>query len=308
MLNFLYKDQEQEQPIKEKEEEIIEKNKNDKFEKKDYQNQNPDSNMENNKNKNFNSSNFSFNHLEKNHTQNIKSNTHTNLFNISNNQNMKRDIISELNKTKTLNESILNLSYYNNVQDGIFGFTLLLKEYVKLDSKIEIYKEKIAISEDLELNDIFKFFDVNYKGYFLFDDFKEGINNLEIYADSLTLKSLFKYIDRDNDNSISYNEFCDFICPRNSELSAAFRNKAIDNNKDISENSRTLVVDFFRILIDNEQRLESIKNMFVKKPSYNISELFQILRGKIKCFIVKKDVKTNLIKIFLIFNIFPEKF
>ena len=192
-----------------------------------------------------------------------------------------------------MNESVINLSFYNNIQDGVSSFILLLKEFVKLDNKTEKIKEKIAISDDLELNDIFKFFDTNYKGYFLFDNFKNGIENLEINADFNTIKSLFKYLDRDNDNSISYNEFCEIICPRNSDLSSKLRNKILNKDMEISEISKNYIIDLFRILLDNEQRIESIKTLLVKKPSYNISEFFQVLKGKIKCFIVKKDVRIK---------------
>jgi len=228
-------------------------------------------------------SNFSFN---RNDLYN-KSRLNNSGLNLLNKQN---PILENIHKQKSLNESIFNLSYYNGIQDGFTGFTLLIKEFVRLDRKLEFYKEKIASAEDLELNDIFKFFDTNYKGYYLFEDFKNGVNNMEINADFYVLKSLFRFLDRDNDNSISYNEFCDFICPRNLDLSARLRNKVLNNEKEISENSKNLIVDFFRLLIDHEERLESIKTLFIKKPLFNISEIYQILRGKIKCFVVKKDV------------------
>jgi len=187
--------------------------------------------MDINRNIYSNSSNFSFNHREKIQTKKLLSNIDPNSDYLENRKNHNQSTIGNLDKTRSLNKSMINLSFYNNIQDSYFSFILLLKEFVKLDTKIDNYKEKIAISEDLELNDIFKFFDVNYKGYFLFEDFKQGINNLEINPDMYTLKSLFKYIDRDNDNFVTYNEFCDFISPRNSLLSAEFRNKELDNNK-----------------------------------------------------------------------------
>ena len=198
--------------------------------------------------------------------------------------------MNNLNKSREINESIINLSYYKNIQDGISAFILLLKEIIKLDSKLETYKERIANKEDIDLNNIFRYFDKNYKGYFILEEFKNGIFDLEINSDYIIVNSVFKLIDKNNDNSISYNEFCEFFCPRNYELSAKFRNRMPNNEKEIAEDSKSLIINFFRVLIDNELRLESIKCLLIKKPSFNISELFQILRGKIKCFIVKKDV------------------
>jgi len=195
-----------------------------------------------------------------------------------------------LNKTRENDESIINLSFFSSIQDGVSAFILLIKETIKLDCKLETYKERIAHSEDIELNDIFRYFDKNYKGYFLLDEFKKGIYDLEIYADSNNINCVFKLIDKNNDNNISFNEFCEFVSPRNNELSAKLRNRINKNENEFTEASKSLIINLFRLLIDNEFRLESIKNLLIKKPSFNISELFKVLKGKIKCFIVKKDV------------------
>lgn len=214
--------------------------------------------------------------------------------------NFKKSFLNNLNKTREQNESMINFSFFNNIQDGMSAFVLLIKEMIKLDSKLETYKERMANSEDIELNDIFKYFDKNYKGYFLLEEFKKGNHDLEINADSTTINSVFKLIDRNDDNSISYNEFCEFLSPRNNELSAKFKNRMPDNENEITEASKSLIINFFRVLIDNEFRLASIKSLLIKKPSFIISELFQVLRGKIKCFIVKKDVIEFCNKFFLI--------
>ncbi len=198
--------------------------------------------------------------------------------------------MSNLNKTRENDESIINLSFFSSIQDGVSAFILLIKETIKLDCKLETYKERIAHSEDIELNDIFRYFDKNYKGYFLLDEFKKGIYDLEIYADSNNINCVFKLIDKNNDNNISFNEFCEFVSPRNNELSAKLRNRINKNENEFTEASKSLIINLFRLLIDNEFRLESIKNLLIKKPSFNISELFKVLKGKIKCFIVKKDV------------------
>lgn len=72
----------------------------------------------------------------------------------------------------------------------------------------------MAFCEDLEISEIFKLFDCNYKGYFLFEEFKLALQNIDIIVDRETAGNLFKYIDRDGDGSISLNEFVEFILPK----------------------------------------------------------------------------------------------
>lgn len=288
---FLFEDKYEDLPVdNNKEQQFEDKIKLEKFNKNSPDAMNPRNNII------PNSNNFSFN-------KEILNNNHINL-----EEKYKKSFYSNLNKSKEMNESVIDLSFYNKIQDGVSGFILLIKEIIKLDSKLESYKQKIAVSEDIELNDIFKYFDKNYKGYFIFEEFKKGIFELEINADSNTLNCVFKLFDKNNDNAISYNEFCEFISPRNNELSAKLRNRVPDNDKEVSEASKSLIINFFRILIDNENKIESIKSLFVKKPSFNISELFQVLRGKIKCFIIKKDVIYFLVYFFFSLYLFSFKY
>lgn len=194
------------------------------------------------------------------------------------------------NNTKINSSVAFDLSIYNNVQEGISFFILLLKEIMKMESKMQTLKEKISEKQDLEIKEIFRYFDRDCKGYFLLDEFKLGLENLEINLCYAEAKLLFKYIDRNNDDSISLNEFVDLIYPQNIMLSTNFLNRKPEKNKEISKQSKNLIIDFFRFLLENENRIQNIKILLTKKPGFNFFEIFEVLKGKIKGFIIKEDV------------------
>lgn len=238
--------------------------------------------IENNKyNKNIND-------IEQNFSENKQTNSHYGLSSFANNN---------MNK-----ESFLDLSFYNSIGDGVSLYANFLKEFIKIDQKLERLKEKLAFCEDLEISEIFKLFDCNYKGYFIFEELKLGLQNIDIIVDLETIKNLFKFIDRDADNCITFNEFCEFICPKNHQLNSLFRNRNLENKNIVSIRSTNLLVDFFRLAIDNEMKIQSLKNLAVKKPIFNISHLFNMIKGKIRCFIIREDVRINYIY-FLIFSL-----
>ena len=116
---------------------------------------------------------------------------------------------------------------------------------------------------------------------------------MEINADPDDLKILFKNLDRNKDNCLNFSEFSEIFIPKNIEFSEILK-KRISKDLEIQDESRNLVVDLFRILIDNETRLEKIKCILIKKQGFNISEIYESLKGKIKCFVIKQDVNKKI--------------
>jgi Ca2+-binding EF-hand superfamily protein len=223
----------------------------------------------------------------------------------NNNSNINNYITNNLNENKNEN-SVLKLSFFNSINDGVSLYASLIKEFIKMDQKLEKFKEKLAFCEDLEIQEIFKIFDLNKKGYFIYEEFKLGLSNINIIIDKETSGNLFKYIDRDSDGSISFNEFLEFITPKNPQLNNLFRNRnlVLENKNCLSLISINLVVDFFRLLIDNEMKIQSMKNLLLKKSIFNITDLFEMIKGKIRCFIIKKDVWCYFFKFLYFFYIF----
>ena len=82
---------------------------------------------------------------------------------------------------------------------------------------------------------MFRYFDINSRGYLYEDEFKRGLEGLGIQVPS-DLKLVYQRYDKDGDGTIKFSEFTHMLLPLNEEIKERIMSKKPKNlEKRISE-------------------------------------------------------------------------
>ena len=81
------------------------------------------------------------------------------------------------------------------------------------ETDIEEIKKELAKREDFNCGDTFLIFDKDNKGYITKEDFKKGLNLLNINIDDYLINVIFKRFDLTKKNELNYADFFDMLVP-----------------------------------------------------------------------------------------------
>ena len=163
--------------------------------------------------------------------------------------------------------------------------------YLNDDIKHLIYKP------DFDIIVLFKLFDRDNKGYIFFEDLKAGFNELGLSPTTEEQVLFFKKLDLDNDNRISYNEFCEaFTIKTNTGSLTPLQIYSNPTSLYFSVETRNIIKSVLSKFISNEVIIESIKRNLFSQYYLNTKETFDICDLKGLGFITK-DVFRELLGI-----------
>lgn len=78
-------------------------------------------------------------------------------------------------------------------------FAQALREQVELDKELEGVRNKLALQDDFNLFDAFRFFDLTEKGYVTRYELKDGLNDFDVFPSSNDLYLVMKKYNKDQD-------------------------------------------------------------------------------------------------------------
>ncbi|KRX08920.1 hypothetical protein PPERSA_09024 [Pseudocohnilembus persalinus] len=161
-----------------------------------------------------------------------------------------------------------------------------LKLFISLDKEVENYKENLVCRQDFNLVDAFRLFDVDGKGICSPQDFMHVFNEIGIFPSKYELYLMLKKYDLNQDGKISYNEFRDMLRPVKREYEAMGSERA-PREKDLyfdigdlwSLETRQNFGILFKIMIQNEAALESLRQRLNKRKNFNLKKIFSYIDG-----------------------------
>ena len=112
-----------------------------------------------------------------------------------------------LNKNENLNMNF-NL---NEIEKNQFNDFLIL--LMAAETEIEEIKKELAKQEDFNCGDAFLIFDKDNKGYITKEDFKSGLNLLNINIDDYLINIVFKRFDLTKKSELNFADFFDMLIP-----------------------------------------------------------------------------------------------
>ena len=176
--------------------------------------------------------------------------------------------IEELNLKKdnniNNNNLIINMNNQNDVSDFVFDnkFNDFITELMSIEEKIENAKIDLALRHDFNIENIFRFFDFDNKGYITINDFERGFNKLSLYPNPLEIKVVFNKYDSNMKNQINFGDLFDMFTPFERDYRIMVENrKPIENEFMLS--TKIYLVNLIKEIISNENKLNYLKRQFI---------------------------------------------
>ena len=176
--------------------------------------------------------------------------------------------IEELNlkKDNSINNNnlIINMNNQNDVSDFVFDnkFNDFITELMSIEEKIENAKIDLALRHDFNIENIFRFFDFDNKGYITINDFERGFNKLSLYPNPLEIKVVFNKYDSNMKNQINFGDLFDMFTPFERDYRIMVENrKPIENEFMLS--TKIYLVNLIKEIISNENKLNYLKRQFI---------------------------------------------
>ena len=179
----------------------------------------------------------------------------------------------EKNNLENINPNIIN-EENKNVKSEIKESSIEIKElndYIKFllkgENKIENMKIKLCDIFDFSVEDAFRIFEKNGRGYLDKDDIKYGLSVLNIYPSGYNLELFFKRYDLQKKGFISYEDFYDMIVPFEKEYRINMQKRLPKSNcpqSYLGKEINNMLNSLFKFLIDFENKAN------IEKKSLNI--------------------------------------
>ena len=181
----------------------------------------------------------------------------------------------ELNKENKNPNIIINEDINNKIINSTSKENSIeikeLNDYIKFllkgENKIENIKIYLSQISDFSVEDAFRIFEKNGRGYLDKDDIKYGLNALNIYPSEYNLDLFIKRYDLQKKGFISYEDFYDMVVPFEKEYRVNMGKRLPKSNcpqSDLGKEINNMLNSLFKFLIDFENKAN------IEKKSLNV--------------------------------------
>jgi Ca2+-binding EF-hand superfamily protein len=175
-----------------------------------------------------------------------------------------------------------------------------LTEQVDHDKELEQAKNKLALQEDFNLFDAFRCFDLTEKGYITRLEFKQGMNDIDIFPSTNEMYLIMKKHNKDDDGLLKYAEFCELLKPKDLSYARILtdRRPTYVEREDLGDIFSSYTVELLRKvlnrIIENEFHSEKIRQRLNRRPLFDKYEAFEALDKNANGSISKFEFKELL--------------
>ena len=143
-----------------------------------------------------------------------------------------------------------------------------MQQLMQCESKIERMKIDISIRNDFNVEDAFRIFEHNGRGFITEDDLKYGLNALDIYPTAGETHLLLKRFDLQKEGVLNYADFFDMVTPFDKSYRGVVEHRSPNSCCSCRcidmflLTTRLLLKQLFMVLIDYESKFNYIKKEF----------------------------------------------
>jgi Ca2+-binding EF-hand superfamily protein len=178
----------------------------------------------------------------------------------------------------------------------------LLINYMKIvlehEIKAEGFRKKLCNRDDLVVRHFVYLFPVS-KGYITVKQFQQTCEHLKIYVTDQEAESIFIKYDADGDLLLSNDELASIVLSKNEDIAAKIQNRV--NDDILSEPAKKQIVEFIRLLLDNEKQIYKAKRAF-RRDDIGMDEYFNAICSNMRDYLTIEDVFIDIILDFLLFK------
>ena len=203
--------------------------------------------------------------------------------------NNKTYIISSTTVSNPLSgEQKFNIIPKNNINEKKELLFKLFVDIVEKESNIEKIKASLSSCQDATPKSIFELFNKNNKytinGTDILETLKSLSSNDTFNQDDL--KYIFKKYNRTTSNGFTFDEFCKIIFPKNFD----FNNNKNNEEINLEENTKNIIVELFKEIIEGEKSIENNKILLDKEANNIYFDLFEEIKKREKNGIQGDDI------------------
>ena len=203
--------------------------------------------------------------------------------------NNKTYIISSTTVSNPLSgEQKFNIIPKNNINEKKELLFKLFVDIVEKESNIEKIKASLSSCQDATPKSIFELFNKNNKytinGTDILETLKSLSSNDTFNQDDL--KYIFKKYNRTTSNGFTFDEFCKIIFPKNFD----FNNNKNNEEINLEENTKNIIVELFKEIIEGEKSVENNKILLDKEANNIYFDLFEEIKKREKNGIQGDDI------------------
>ena len=178
------------------------------------------------------------------------------------------------------NNDIINEFLTENDKDVSRYFIDYVHSLILFENLSENLKESISLCNDISISDLFQIFNKDKDGYISKNNFmKICQNKFYIYPTEQQIKLLYDRYDLNNDGILNFEEFTKMLSPMKEEylsLNKQETKKCINLNN-ISFDTKKLVIEFFKRIIENESLIYDMKIKLINEKKFNFVFLWGIM-------------------------------
>ena len=204
-------------------------------------------------------------------------------------------IINKLNKK---NYNINNKNQKNtalNKNHHFSSFYNLLLDFIKQDNILEDIRQSLSFQEDVNLADLFEFFDRSSNNLISSNDFLQALKELGLYLTKEEIKYLFRKFNKNLNEYFEFDEFCDIFLPRKKSNSKIIsESQSNENYYEISEETKNIICKLFKNIIDGEKSIENYRKIVGKNREYSGFDLFNKIKKSYSIGIYKEDIANYM--------------
>ena len=238
------------------------------------------------------------------YTSPIKDNNYN--YNLNNNINndinrgggyFTRSPKNNYNRTNIIKSPRVNLPNYNqnnnlnnNLNQIEIGLSNLLWDIVTQENLIEKSKSNLVYCNDINLSDLFQFFDYSQRNGVSKIDLIESLKELDLFISNEDANLIFQKYDKDFDNKLDYEEFCDMILPKKfSDAKIMCEKKPPSSFNGFSPDSKNKISKVFQTIIKGEKSIENNRRKLSSIPNSSPYDLFNMVNRNSCPGIYKED-------------------
>ena len=162
-------------------------------------------------------------------------------------------------------QPLLSTHYFDTQKQKFIDY---IKQLMQAESKIEQMKIDISIRNDFNVEDAFRIFELNDRGFITEDDLKYGLNTLDIYPTAPETHLLLKRFDLQKEGVLNYADFFDMVTPFDKSYRGIVEHRSPNSCCSCRcidmflLTTRLLLKQLFMMLIDYENKFNYLKKEF----------------------------------------------
>jgi Ca2+-binding EF-hand superfamily protein len=199
--------------------------------------------------------------------------------------------------------SLLSNSSYNYLSLEEENFLSYIREIIEVENDIERAKIELALRSDFNVDDAFRIFELDGRGYLTDVDIKYGLNSLEVFPTTEEVSLLIRRYDLRGEGVLSYANFFNMLSPLDREYRRMVENRLPStylpryNKSDVFlSTTKLLYTTLLNLLIRSEARLEAWRQRLNKLPRLNWRNIFDKVDRLGKNYLNESDVIIYLIE------------